>query len=203
MLVLAPAAALVACLFAGLGLPALVTFAAVACLPGVLVHVATPILAPRAASLDQDRATERYARALASKLALPRRRRRAIRIAGGWGVPLASRFVPARIFQDRSDALRLQFERSGLAAAARPSDEGAVLDLAAAWAELTAAGTLELSHPGALACLEAERGRFSPQVLRAAWQLVDEQPPAAREDARAPAPRPLVRGFTRLAAPAR
>jgi hypothetical protein len=197
-----PLAAGIACLFALWGLPALAVFAGVVCLPGPLVHLAAPIIAPRSAALDRERATLRYAEALASSLGLPARERWAIRIAAGWTPPRNRLLAATRSLPAHFDAAGLRFvlDLRHRRPQTRLTRGAGVLELAQAWAELTAAGTLELSHSAALACLESEGGRSSA-LLQAAWRLVDEQPAPARRQSRVPSARALTRRLTRLTAP--
>jgi hypothetical protein len=196
-----PLAAAIACLFMLWGLPALGAFAAIACLPGPLVHLAAPLLAPRAGTLDRERTAHRYAEALGASLGLSAADRRAIRIALG-SPPRGHRLLPTTpslpaLFD--AAGLRLAVELHRRAPEMRLSRAAGVLELAQAWAALTAAGTLELSHPAALARLEAEGGRPS-ELLQAAWRLVDEQPVPARRQSRAPSARALARRLLALAA---
>jgi hypothetical protein len=203
MLPLAFLAAVVASLYALVGLPALAVFAAIACLPGVFIRLAAPILAPKAAALDRGQAAERYAVAIATRMGIGRRRRRVIRMACGWTPPTYPLALLARRFQDHDNARRVRFDLDISRRHGRPDwlpEETCVLELADAWAALTAAGTLELSHTAALAALEADPARFSTAALRAAWQVVDDQPIAAREDGIAPLSSPLARRLTALAA---
>jgi hypothetical protein len=199
MLMFAPLAAVIACLFGAFGILALATFAVVSALPGMLVHFATPILAPRAASLDRAGAAERYAVAIAAELGLSRSRRRVVRLAAGWAPPLYAVLVPGRIFQERSEALQLRFELSQHNMPVR-SLEAAVVLLAEEWAELTAAGTPELTHTAALRSLERQTGQYAPRALRAAWTLVDAQPAASRRNAVAPRHPALARAIVALSA---
>jgi hypothetical protein len=203
MLPLAFLAALIACLYAVVGTPALALFAAVACLPGAIVRFATPVLAPRAADLDRPQAVQRYATAIATELGLSRAQRRALVLAAGSDAPARRTLSPRTLFDDRWNAGRAAFElqiveRHGAAAAL--TLDACVLEVASAWAALTAAGTRELSHTAALKCLEAERWHYSARVLRAAWKVVDGQPVRARERALAPTPRPLARRIVALGA---
>ena len=62
--------------------------------------------------------------------------------------------------------------------------EACIVEFADAWAQLTAGGGVP--HPTALAVLETREQRFTARVLRAAWQVVDEQPREARAEGRAP-----------------
>ena len=180
MLVFVPLAAVVACVFTVAGTPALALFSLIAWLPGVLVHVIASVLAPQASGLSRPRAQERYAEAIAAALGLPRRQRRrlrsACRAAQDWTVPrggLSARYEVGYLLFHQRLAERLgggDWMPIG----------ACVLEVASAWAALTAAGTLELSHSAALSCLEAEKWRYSARVLRAAWAVIDEQPRDAR-----------------------
>jgi hypothetical protein len=198
MLVFVPLAAVVACVYGVAGTPALALFAACAWLPGVLVHTIAPVLAPRAAAIDPRRAQERYALAIAASLELSRGQRRRLRSAcraRGWIDPVGASSelfgVGYALFHQRIA------ERSG-GGDWMPID-ACVLEIAAAWAQLTAAGTLELSHSAALSCLEAEKWRYSARVLRAAWTVIDEQPRESRRRSLLPVGHPLSLRITALA----
>lgn len=194
MLIQVPLAALIACLFVLLGMPALAAFAALSWLPGLLVQVAAPILAPDASSLTRAQARTRYANAIAATLGCSRRQRRVIHSAcraRRWIDPAG----PVRVREDVAHALfhqRIAQEHGG-------GDwmplEACILEFADAWAEMTVGGGV--SHPAALARLETREVRFSARVLRAAWQVVDDQPPQARAGARAPVTGPLALRITR------
>jgi hypothetical protein len=194
MLVPVPLAAVIACLFVLLGLPALAAFAAVSWLPGLLVHIAAPRLAPDASSLTRAQARTRYAIAIAATLGCSRHQRRVIRSACR-----ARRWIdPTGPLREREDVARALFHQR-IAQEHGGGDwmplEACILEFADAWAELTVGGGV--SHPAALARLETRDVRFSARVLRAAWQVVDDQPRHVRAGARAPVTGSLALRITR------
>jgi hypothetical protein len=189
MLLPVPIAAAIACLFGLVGTPALALLAAVSWLPGALVRLASPILAPDARTLTPRQAKLRYANAIARTLGLSRRERRVLDCAcrlQEWDDPTgweSDRYeVGQALFYERFA------ERYG------GGDwmplTSCILEFAGAWAELTT--MRQLGHTAALVHLERREPRFSARVLRAAWRLVDEQPRRAREGVQVPITHPLA-----------
>ena len=192
MLLPVPIAAAIACLYAAVGVPALALLAALSWLPGALLKLATPVLAPDATTLTRREAKLRYANAIAHALGLSRRERRILRAAcraRHWGDPALETDgyqVGQALFYESFAERYGGGDWMPLTAC--------VLELADAWAELTT--SWQLPHPAALAHLERREPRFSARVLRAAWHVVDEQPRHAGEGARLPVSHPLALRIT-------
>jgi hypothetical protein len=192
MLLPVPIAAGIACLYAVVGVPALALLAAVSWLPGPLLKLATPVLAPDATRLTRREAKLRYATAIAHALGLSRRSRRVLRAAcraRHWDDPASE--------TDGYEVGQTLFYES-FAERYGGGDwmplTSCILEFADAWAELTT--TWQLAHPVALAHLERREPRFSARVLRAAWHVVDEQPRHVGDGARLPVSHPLALRLT-------
>jgi hypothetical protein len=194
MLLPVPIAAGIVCLYGSIGAPALALLAAVSMLPGVLLKLATPVLAPDAGKLTRREAKLRYAIAIAHALGVSRRDRRILRFA-----------CRARHWDDDSAGWENDGYEVGQALFYESFAErygggdwmpltSCILEFADAWAELTT--TWQLAHPAALAHLERREPRFSARVLRAAWHVVDEQPRYTDEVARLPVSHPLALRIT-------
>jgi hypothetical protein len=193
MLLPVPVAAGIACLFAVVGVPALALVAALSWLPGALLKLATPVLAPDATTLTRREAKLRYATAIAHALGLSRRERRVLRAAcraRNWDDPVAWETDGYEVGQ----ALFYESFAERYGGGDWMPLNSCILELADAWAELTT--TWQLAHPVALAHLERRDPRFSARVLRAAWHVVDEQPRYAGEGARLPVSHPLALRIT-------
>jgi hypothetical protein len=163
------------------------------------------------ARLSRPDATKLYAAAIADALALPRRERRTV---AGAAAALA-RATPAELEADRwgvedlPDAILAALhvnERwdgtgwpAGLSGSWTPLPSR-VLAVARAWSELTAGGTVELSHSEALLDLTLRAGaELDPAVVKAAEQVVAEEEAFVRAPGfqprlhRLPLPRPVRR----------
>jgi hypothetical protein len=163
------------------------------------------------ARLSKQRAMKLYAAAITDVLALPRSERRAV-AAGG---VLLARSDPGEL---ELDAWRLEELHDATLAAlhvderwdgmGRPAGlfgawsplASRVLSVARAWSELTAAGTVELSHSEALLDLNLRSGtEFDPQVVAAAERVIAEEQAFVRSPGfeprlhRLPLPRPMRR----------
>ncbi len=193
MLLPVPIAAGIACLYGVVGVPALALLAAVSWLPGALLKLATPVLAPDARTLTQAEAKLRYATAIAHALELSRRERRVLRTA----CRASHGDDPAGWESDGYEVGQALFYE-GFAERYGGGDwmplTSCILELADAWAELTT--TWPIAHTAALAHLERREPRFSARVLRAAWQVVDEQPRYTGKVARLPVSHPLALRIT-------
>jgi HD domain-containing protein len=163
------------------------------------------------ACLSKQSAAQLYAAAISDVLALSRNERRTVACAAA----LMQRSDPGGL---HLDAWRLE-DLHGATFAALHVDErwdgmgrpaglfGAwsplasrVLSVARAWSELTAAGTVELSHSEALLDLNLRSGtEFDPEVVKAAEQVVAEEQAFVRAPGfeprlhRLPLPRPMRR----------
>jgi hypothetical protein len=208
----------VAMLMLGLATVALIGPLGVLALAPLAVVVVLPQLALAALSRDrsvarlsQPEATQLYAAAIADVLALPRRERRTI----GCAAAVLARSSPEELQADR---WRLEDLHDGILAALHVNERwdgtgwpaalpGAwtplssrVLAVARAWSDLTAAGTVELSHSEALLDLTLRAGEeLDPEVVTAAEQVVAEEQGFVREPGfqprlhRLPLPRPVRR----------
>ena len=163
------------------------------------------------ARLSKQRATKLYAAAIADVLALSRSERRTV----ARGAALLARSQPGEL---ELDAWRLEDLHEATLAAlhvderwdgmGRPAGllrawsplASRVLSVARAWSELTAAGTVELSHSEALLDLNLRSGsEFDPEVVKAAERVVVEEQAFVRAPGfeprlhRLPLPRPMRR----------
>lgn len=189
------------------GILALALFAAIAVLPqSALTYVARtrPV-----ARLDRHGATRRYAHAIGVQLGLSRpERRHLVRVATAARVhpPTGDPLDYARAtLRDGSHAnhdaqlISEHWEGSGGPIGLRHEQiplAARVLAAAETWSALTAHGTRELGHHDALTHLQARAGQsLDPQVVRAAYAVVGQEPVSAAE----PAPEPRLH---RLGVPA-
>jgi HD domain-containing protein len=163
------------------------------------------------ARLSKPKAMKLYAAAIADVLALPRRERRTVACAAS----VLARAAPGELeidswrLEDLHDATLTALhvdERwdgtgrpAGLHGAWTPLPSR-VLAVARAWSELTAAGTVELSHSEALLDLNLRAGQeLDPEVVKAAEQVVAEEQAFVRAPGfqpslhRLPLPRPVRR----------
>jgi hypothetical protein len=163
------------------------------------------------ARLSKGRAMKLYAAAIGDVLALPRSERRTV----ACGAALLSRSAPGEL---ELDAWRLEDLHEATLAALHVDERwdgmggpaglfGAwsplasrVLSVARAWSELTASGTVELSHSEALLDLNLRSGtEFDPDVVKAAERVVAEEQAFVRAPGfeprlhRLPLPRPMRR----------
>jgi hypothetical protein len=182
------------------------------------VVVVVPQLALAALSRDRSvtrlskpEATKLYAAAIADVLSLPRRERRTVACAAG----VLARTTPGEFEVDRwrledlHDATLAALhvnERwdgtgrpAGLPGAWTPLSSR-LLAVARAWSELTASGTVQLSHSEALLDLNLRAGEeFDPDVVKAAEQVIAEEQAFVRAPGfeprlhRLPLPRPVRR----------
>jgi hypothetical protein len=163
------------------------------------------------ARLSRPDATKLYAAAIADALALPRRERRTVAGAAAararatpgeleadrWGVEdLPDAILAALHVNERWDGAGWP---AGLSGSWTPLPSR-VLAVARAWSELTAGGTLELSHSEALLDLTLRAGEeLDPAVVKAAEQVVAEEEAFVRAPGfqprlhRLPLPRPVRR----------
>ncbi len=193
MLLPVPIAAAIACLYGWVGVPALALVAAVSWLPGVLIGLATPVLAPDARTLSRREAKLRYATAIAHGLGLSRREVRVLRSAcraRHWGDPATRESDGYEVGQ----ALFYESFAERYGGGDWMPLTSCILELADAWAELTT--TWQLPHTAALAHLERREPRFSTRVLRAAWHVVDEQPRRLGDGVPVPVSHPLALRIT-------
>ncbi|HEY5316439.1 MAG TPA: HD domain-containing phosphohydrolase [Solirubrobacteraceae bacterium] len=192
-------------LFGAVGIPAFVIFGLVILIPSLLL----PALGRRHSviRLDQGAAVALYATALADVLRLNRDRRRVL--AGAAHLLHHHRHAAGARWSDRHDiefAARYASEHydggghpGALAAGHIPLDSR-ILAVAMKWAQLTAAGSQQLSHSEALLGLELTAGsELDPRVVAAAGEIVNAELPFARDNAfqpvlhRLPLPRVLRR----------
>jgi hypothetical protein len=163
------------------------------------------------ARLSKGRAMKLYAAAIGDVLALPRSERRTV----ACGAALLARSAPGEL---EIDAWRLEDLHEATLAAlhvderwdgtGRPAGlfgawsplASRVLSVARAWSELTASGTVELSHSEALLDLNLRSGtEFDPDVVKAAERVVAEEQAFVRAPGfeprlhRLPLPRPMRR----------
>ncbi len=173
--------------------------------------------ADSAARLNRAEATRLYAAAIADVLALPRAERRELACAADLIDPLADPITAKDVEWDAvgisrvADLVLHSRERwigdgwpAGLPGAAIPRGSR-VLAVAAAWAQLTARGTPELSQADATLALAAQSGRaFDPQVVDAAVRVVGDEEGFAREPGFQPTLHrlPVPRSLRRVALPA-
>ena len=163
------------------------------------------------ARLSRPDATKLYAAAIADALALPRRERRTVAGAAAalaratpgeleadrWGVEdLPGAILAALHVNERWDGTGWP---AGLSGSWTPLPSR-VLAVARAWSELTAGGTVELSHSEALLDLTLRAGaELDPAVVKAAEQVVAEEEAFVRAPGfqprlhRLPLPRPVRR----------
>ena len=194
-----------------LGVVALAPLAAVIVVPQIALD--RMVSSEPAAKLDRVSATRLYADAIADVLELPRGYRREIACAADLMKPVDNPTDAPGLGWRDADISSVAFlalhsqERwagggwpAGLPAEAIPQGSR-VLAVASAWAQLTASGTLELSHSDAILSLSAEAGhKFDPAVVEAAARVVDDERGFALEPAfqpklhRIPGPRSLRRG---------
>ncbi|HWF35439.1 MAG TPA: HD domain-containing phosphohydrolase [Solirubrobacteraceae bacterium] len=178
-----------AVLFGVVGIPAFAIFGVVILVPSLVL----PPLARRHSItlLDRGAAAALYATALGDVLRLSRRRRRVL--AGAAHLLHEGKHDPSARWGDRHSiefAARYageHYDGSGepgaLAARHIPLDSR-ILAVAARWAELTAAGTQQLSHAEALLGLEMAAGsELDPNVVAAAGEIVNAELPFARDNA--------------------
>jgi hypothetical protein len=198
-----------AVLFGAVGLPAFTVFALVILVPSLLL----PALARRhsVAQLDQGAATALYATAMADVLRLSRDRRRVL--AGAAHLLHHAKHSPDARWSDLHDiefAARYageHYDGSGgpaaLAAGHIPL-ESRILAVGSRWAQLTAAGSQQLSHAEALLGLELAAGStLDPHVVAAAGEIVNVELLFAREEAFQPVLHklPLPRALRRTGLP--
>jgi len=194
-----------AVLFGAVGLPAFAIFALVILTPSLIL----PALARRhsVTQLDQGAAAALYATALGDVLRLSRDQRRVL--TGAAHLLHHHRHAPNARWDDMHDiefaALYSGEHYDGSGGPAALSErhipvESRVLAVAAKWAELTAAGSQQLSHAEALLGLELAAGStLDPHVVAAAGEIVNAELPFARDNAfqpvlhRLPLPRALRR----------
>lgn len=195
-----------AVLFGAIGIPAFAIFALVILTPSLVL----PALARRHSItlLDQGAAAALYATALGDVLRLSRHRRRVL--AGAAHLAHHGKHAPGARWADLHSiefAARYAGEHfdgggepAALAACHIPFDSR-ILAVATRWAELTAAGSQQLSHAEALLGLELAAGsELDPHVVAAAGEIVNAELPFARDNAfqpvlhRLPLPRVLRRG---------
>jgi hypothetical protein len=192
-------------LFGAVGVAAFAIFAVVILIPSLVF----PALARRhsVAQLDQSAAMLLYVTALADVLRLHRDRRRVL--AGAAHLLHHGKHAPKSRWSDRHDiefAARYtteHYDGSGGPAALAANHiplESRILAVARQWAELTAAGSQQLSHAEALLGLELAAGSvLDPRVVAAAGEIVTAELPFARDSAfqpvlhRLPLPRALRR----------
>lgn len=170
--------------------------------------------------LEPAEATKLYTRALADVLAMPRGERRELDRAAQ--ILTGSLEADALVLLPRtptgvSDAAFIAWHATerwdgrgwpaGLPAEATPS-ASRVLAVAHAWSELTACGTVELTHTEALLGLAARAGsEFDPAIVEAAVRVVAEEEGFVGEPSfqprlhRLPLPRSLRRGVLPAIAP--
>jgi hypothetical protein len=196
---------LTAVLFGAVGIPAFAIFGLVILVPSLLL----PALARRhsVTQLDAGAAAALYATALGDVLRLSRDRRRVL--AGAAHLLHHGKHAPNARWSDLHDiefAARYASERydgsgrpAALAAGHIPF-ESRILAVGAKWAQLTAAGSQQLSHAEALLGLELAAGsELDPHVVAAAGEIVNAELPFARDNAfqpvlhRLPLPRALRR----------
>jgi hypothetical protein len=193
------------------GVWALALLAVVICLPQIVLE--RIVSSEPAARLDRVSATRLYADAIADVLELPRGYRREIACAAELMLPVDDPTEAPGLGWRDADISQVAFlalhsqERwsgggwpAGLPAEAIPHGSR-VLAVASAWAQLTASGTLELSHSDAILSLSAEAGsKFDPAVVEAAARVVGDEQGFVLEPAfqpklhRIPGPRALRRG---------
>jgi hypothetical protein len=196
-------ASITAILLGAVGVPALSIFAVLILVPGVVL----PALARRhsVAQLDLGSATALYATALGDVLHLNRDRRRVL--AGAAHLLYHGRHSPSAQWSDKHSiefAARYageHYDGGGGPAALEAQHiplESRVIAVATKWAQLTAAGSQQLSHSEALLGLELDAGReLDPYVVAAAGEIVKSEIPFARDHAfqpvlhRLPLPRAL------------
>lgn len=198
-------AAVTAVLLGAVGIPALAIFAIVIFVPGVVL----PALASRhsVTLLDRGAAAALYATALGDVLRLSRHRRRVL--AGAAHLLHHGKHAPNARWADLHSiefAARYAGEHydgggapAALAGPRIPLDSR-ILAVATRWADLTAAGSQQLSHAEALLGLELAAGsELDPHVVAAAGGIVNAELPFARDNAfqpvlhRLPLPRSLRR----------
>ncbi len=163
------------------------------------------------ARLSTERAAQLYAAAISDVLALSRNDRRTVACAGA----LLQRSDPGEL---QLNAWRLEDLHDATLAALHVDERwdgmggpagliggwsplaSRVLSVARAWSELTAAGTVELSHSEALLDLNLRSGtEFDPEVVKAAERVVAEEQAFVRAPGfeprlhRLPLPRPMRR----------
>lgn len=195
-----------AVLFSAVGLPAFAIFALVILVPSLLL---LPALARRhsVTQLDQGAAAALYATALCDVLRLSRDRRRVL--AGAAYLLHHSKHSPDARWSDLHDiefAARYageHYDGNGGPAALTAGHiplESRILAVGTRWAQLTAAGSQQLSHTEALLGLELAAGSaLDPYVVAAAGEIVNAELPFARDDAfqpvlhKLPLPRTLRR----------
>ena len=196
---------LTAVVFGAVGIPAFAIFGLVILVPSLLL----PALARRhsVTQLDAGAAAALYATALGDVLRLSRDRRRIL--AGAAHLLHHGKHAPNARWSDLHDiefAARYASERydgsgrpAALAAGHIPF-ESRILAVGAKWAQLTAAGSQQLSHAEALLGLELAAGsELDPHVVAAAGEIVNAELPFARDNAfqpvlhRLPLPRVLRR----------
>jgi hypothetical protein len=194
-----------AVLYGAVGIPALAIFAVVIVVPSVVL----PALARRHSitRLERGAAAALYATALGDVLRLSRHRRRVL--AGAAYLVHHSKHAPSARWADLHSiefAARYAGEHydgggepAALAGNRIPLDSR-ILAVATRWAELTAAGSQQLSHAEALLGLELVAGsELDPHVVAAAGEIVNSELPFARDNAfqpvlhRLPLPRVLRR----------
>jgi hypothetical protein len=161
--------------------------------------------------LTPPEATQLYAAAIADVLALPRRERRTVACAAA----VLARSSPEELEADR---WRMEDLHDGILAALHVNERwdgtgwpagipgswtpltSRVLAVARAWSDLTAGGTVELSHSEALLDLTLRAGEeLDPEIVKAAEQVVAEEQGFVRAPGfqprlhRLPLPRPVRR----------
>jgi hypothetical protein len=201
-LVLAPFAALTACLLPSVGILALIVVAAAAALPGILVHLVA--WRPRAGGLTVPEARARYAAAIASGMSLSRSQRRVLIAAARTGTGrtdarlsaaderdrVAKTLILAGLWSRSEDCFsRLQPAEMGI--------ESRVLVVAHGWAELTASGSEQLEHRLALLTLHNNPCRYDRRIVALARELIPESERDTRE-ARVPHRGPRSRRIAQL-----
>ena len=206
---------LAAVLVDAVGIAALGLLAAVICVPQIVIERIART--ETAADMDRSHAIRLYTAAIADVLDVSRAERRELVCAADLIEPAADPIdAPGLDWRD-ADVSRIAFlalhssERwagdgwpAGLPAQAIPRGSR-ILAVAAAWAELTAAGTPELSQTDAILALAAQSGRaFDPEVVDAATRVVrDEEGFARAPDFQPKLHRlPMPRAVRRIALPA-
>lgn len=211
VLVMVLLASLAAMLVPTLGILAIIAFAPVVLIPSIVLPALTRHKSTK--DLDVARATALYAAALADVLRLSRDQRRIA--VGAAHFNCGREFGPRPRTSDLYDIGAAAFyanERfdgggrpAGLGGGLIPI-ESRVVAVAAAWANLTARGTQQLSHAEALLALELDAAtRLDPRVVAAAGEVVHSELPWAADRAfqpvlhRLPLPRFVRRaGLPRL-----